>query len=90
MLESHEQELMIFIVVEYDARESLHLNTHQFDFMHGSHLREERCLPLIFSSRIQIPIQAIKEDKLEEPNRSFVQARDKVFINWLMMEWICI
>jgi hypothetical protein len=45
---SHEQELMIFVVVGYDAGASLHLNMCQLDFTYGVHLREERHLPLIF------------------------------------------
>jgi hypothetical protein len=45
---AHEQELMIFIAMEYDAGASLHLSTRQSYFTHGAHLRKERHHPLIF------------------------------------------
>jgi hypothetical protein len=58
--------------------------------MCGAHSRKERFCTLIFPLRIQGVIQALIEDKLEEPNRAFAQAGDKVAINRLMVEWICI
>jgi hypothetical protein len=39
---------MIFIAVEYDEGASLHLSTHESNFIQGAHLREERHRPLIF------------------------------------------
>jgi hypothetical protein len=72
---SHEQELMIFSTVEYDAGASLHLSTRQLINTHGAHSRKERHRPLIFSSRIQGVIQALIEDKMEEPNHAFTSWR---------------
>jgi hypothetical protein len=69
--------------MEYDAGASLHLSTRQLINMHGAHSRKERHHPLIFSSRIQGVIQALIEDKMEEPNHAFTQAGDKVTINRL-------
>jgi len=40
--------------------------------------------------RIQGMIQALIENKLEEPNRAFAQAGDKVAINMMTTEEICI
>jgi hypothetical protein len=79
---------MIFVVVECDAGESLHLRMHQLINTRGAHSRKERCHPLIFSSRIQGMIQALIEDNMEEPNRAFTQAIDKVAINRLTTRWI--
>jgi hypothetical protein len=58
--------------------------------MRGAHSRKERHHPLIFSSRIQGVIQALIEDKMEEPNHAFAQDGDKVTINRLTTEGICI
>jgi hypothetical protein len=74
----------------FDAGASLHLSTRQLINTHGAHSRKERRRPLIFSSRIQGVIQALIEDKMEEPNRAFAQAGDKVTINRLTTKWICI
>jgi hypothetical protein len=81
---------MIFSTVEYDAGASLHLSTRQLINTRGAHSRKERHHPLIFSSRIQGMIQALIEDKMEEPNHAFAQAGDKVTINRLTTKWICI
>jgi hypothetical protein len=45
----HEQELMIFVVVEYDAGASLHLNTHQSINTHGAHSWKGGAFPSHFS-----------------------------------------
>jgi hypothetical protein len=66
-----------------DARASFHLNTHQLINTRGAHSRKERRCPLIFASRIQGVIHALIGDKMEEPNRAFAQAGDKVTINRL-------
>jgi hypothetical protein len=51
--EAHEQELMIFIAMEYDAGASLHLITCANRLTCVVHIRgRERCRPLIFPSRI--------------------------------------
>jgi hypothetical protein len=68
---AHEQELMIFSIVEYDAGASLHLSMRQLINTRGAHSRKERHHPLIFSSRIQDEIQAFIEDKLEGEKSCF-------------------
>jgi hypothetical protein len=62
----------------WDQEES---HPHLFQHTRGAHSRKERRCPLIFSSRIQGVIEALIEDKLEETNRAFAQAGDKVTIN---------
>jgi hypothetical protein len=58
--------------------------------MRGAHSRKERCFPLIFTSIIQGVIHALIGEKLEEPDHAFTQAGDKVTINRLTAEGICI
>jgi hypothetical protein len=77
---------MIFFTMEYDARESVHLITCQLINTCGAHSRKERCRPLIFSSRIQDKIQALIEDKMEDPNHYLAQYGDKVAINRLTIK----
>jgi hypothetical protein len=43
-----------------------------------------------FSLRIQGMIQALIEDKMEDPNHAFIKFGDKVTINRLRAEGICI
>jgi hypothetical protein len=52
--------------------------------------REREAPPSHSNSKIQDEIQTLIEDKLEEPNRAFAQAGDKVAINRLMKKWICV
>jgi hypothetical protein len=87
---SHEQELMIFVSMEYDVGASLHLSTRQSIYTHGAHSRKGQMLPSHFASRIKSVIQAFNDDKLEEPSCAFTQDGDKVSIKWLMVGGICI
>jgi hypothetical protein len=81
---------MIFSAVEYDAGASLHLSMCQLIKHAWCTFKEGEASPSHFASRIQDVIQALIEDKMEEMRYAFAQAGDKVAINRLTTEGICI